>query len=85
MPIQPCLRRRANPNHQRDDLYKALRKIEDLLLIVPWTERESRIYSLAAAAVNLYEGYEAMAEPEPDDKQGRRWSPMTSVDKTALI
>lgn len=52
-----------NPNHLRDDLYKALQKIEALLLVVPWTERESCIYSLAAAAIALYEGYEGAEEP----------------------
>ena len=34
-------------------LYDALKEIEDLLITVPWTERETHIYIIACDALNL--------------------------------
>ena len=48
-----------------DHLYKALRKIEELLCFPPFpqTKREMKIYSLACAALNLADG-EAIMQAE---------------------
>ena len=62
-----------------DHLYKALRKIEELLSFPPFpqTKREMKIYSLACAALNLADGEAimqaearaAIAAAEPEQRQ----------------
>ena len=47
-------------------LYDALREIEVLLVTVPLTGREARIYSVACAALNLADGEAAEQITEPD-------------------
>jgi len=39
-----------------NELYQALREIKLLLITMPWTERESQIYSVACEAIELVDG-----------------------------